>query len=686
MKPILDEAEVRKAISQIKPDGGVFEIRIVPTVGKNPWTGYFRSADEFLKAFHRDYHERNAVNVYISLNHLKEEIYSRSQSGKLMQYAKNSTSGSDVIGYDWFLIDLDPVRPADTSSSDEQLLTAKAIANNVHRFLKMQGFSDPLCAFSGNGYHLLYRIQLANATTKDKNGQEKNEAKELLKRCLQTLDAFFSTDKVKVDMSNFDPNRVCKLYGTLAQKGSDTSERPHRYSKLISCPVIVPTSKAYLQKLADMYPEKEEKPQSYNGYNPGSFDIGMWLDRYHVRYKKAAYAGGAKFILEQCPFDESHKGHDACIFQGANGSIGFHCFHNSCSGKTWRDVRMLFEPNAYERKQMEYEKRIYATGRNQKAEPPKPKEGVPMFFTALDVLNRPQEEEKYIRTGVAKLDKALRGLRLGGCSVLTGLRASGKSTILGQIGLQCIDSGNTCIYFSGELSDQNFMKWIWLQAAGKNHLRVSSNFDKLYMVPDDIKRKISEWMGEKLHLFNNEHGNNYELVMGAIKRKAVETNASLIVLDNLMAFDISGLSYEKLEAQKKFVWDLHMFAMEQKIHVMFVAHPRKAVGFLRLDDISGSADLSNAVDTALIIHRVNNDFKRAYKDMFGKEDQTLYQATNVIEITKDREGGVQDVFIPLYYEEGTKRLKNEVAENYIYGWDKISDGFIKVPPDDNLFT
>lgn len=72
--------------------------------------------------------------------------------------------------------------------------------------------------------------------------------------------------------------------------------------------------------------------------------------------------------------------------------------------------------------------------------------------------------------------------------------------------------------------------------------------------------------------------------------------------------------------------------------------------------------------------------------MFGKEDQTLYQATNVIEITKDREGGVQDVFIPLYYEEGTKRLKNEVAENYIYGWDKISDGFIKVPPDDNLFT
>ena len=32
-----------------------------------------------------------------------------------------------------------------------------------------------------------------------------------------------------------------------------------------------------------------------------------------------------------------------------NGDIGFHCFHNSCSDKTLRDVRLMFEPDAYDK-------------------------------------------------------------------------------------------------------------------------------------------------------------------------------------------------------------------------------------------------------------------------------------------------------------------------------------------------
>lgn len=54
---------------------------------------------------------------------------------------------------------------------------------------------------------------------------------------------------------------------------------------------------------------------------------------------------------------------------------------------------------------------------------------------------------------------------------------------------------------------------------------------------------------------------------------------------------------------------------------------------------------------------------------------TQYMGTNVVEIAKDRDGGIQDCFVPLYYEMETKRLKNHKAENRIYGWDK-SDGFV----------
>ncbi len=110
---------------------------------------------------------------------------------------------------------------------------------------------------------------------------------------------------------------------------------------------------------------------------------------------------------------------------------------------------------------------------------------------------------------------------------------------------------------------------------------------------------------------------------------------------------------------------------------MFVAHPRKALGFLRLDDISGTGDLGNAVDNAFIVHRVNNDFIRLSKLMFDwKSDNALYNATNVIEIAKDRDGGMQDYFIPLFYEKESKRLKNDKAENKIYGWNKKDDGFM----------
>ena len=71
--------------------------------------------------------------------------------------------------------------------------------------------------------------------------------------------------------------------------------------------------------------------------------------------------------------------------------------------------------------------------------------------------------------------------------------------------------------------------------------------------------------------------------------------------------------------------------------------------------------------------------------MFGwKDDNELYRATNVIEIAKDRDGGIQDHFTPLFYEKESKRLKNYVAENKLYGWNKHDDGFVPVAEDMEL--
>ena len=57
------------------------------------------------------------------------------------------------------------------------------------------------------------------------------------------------------------------------------------------------------------------------------------------------------------------------------------------------------------------------------------------------------------------------------------------------------------------------------------------------------------------------------------------------------------------------------------------------MGFLRKDDISGTADLTNAVDNVFIVHRVNNDFKGDYlvRCSGGMKGMNCTDYSNVVE-------------------------------------------------------
>ena len=143
-----------------------------------------------------------------------------------------------------------------------------------------------------------------------------------------------------------------------------------------------------------------------------------------------------------------------------------------------------------------------------------------------------------------------------------------------------------------------------------------------------------------------------------------------------MALDVGEKNRRnEYEAQTKFMWDLKRMAEVTNAHVLLVAHPRKAMGFLRLEDISGTANIGNIADNVFIIHRVNADFETKGKEILKatgydyliKGDRAT-RCTNVIEIAKDRERGTCDVFVPLYYEAKSKRLLNYRAEVWQYGW------------------
>ena len=664
-----DENEIRRAISLMKPDNELFEIRILE--GRQNYSGYFRDVEVFLKALRTM--RISECNVYITLNNVKEGCYSRDQRDCFIKNASPNTSDTDIFCYDWLMIDIDPVRPSGTSSSDVEICLAQAKANEVYTYMKKSGFEEPIAAMSGNGVHLLYYIGL----------ESNSENKELVKKCLAVLDMFFSDDKIKVDTANFNPARICKLYGTMAEKGSNTKERPHRMSRIIKAPgKPIQNKKAMLQKLAGNIPEPE-KPQHYNNYSPMQFDIEDWMNAHGLSYRKTGYGTGTKYILSECPFDSNHTGKDACIFRMSNGAIGFHCFHNSCSDKTWRDVRLMFEPDAYD-KQFVQERR-YPNYKNpnyqvQTVEKIKEVDGQPVFYTTEQIRMLVTPPEEFIKTGITVLDQKLRGLKKGFVTCISGLRAAGKSSIISQLSVEAAEQGYRVALFSGELTAKNLLKWLLLQAAGKNYVAATS-FENYYIVRQPYDEVISKWLDNKVYVYNNYYGNEFEAIMKKLQECVTEHKVDLIILDNMMTLNISALDVDKYRQQSIFVEFLESFAKNNNVHIVFVAHPRKSIGFLRLDDVSGSNDIVNRGDNALILHRVNEDFRRLSKQMFRwKDENPLYSSTNVIEICKDRDGGVQDEFIPLYFEASTKRLRNNTAEYKEYGWKESTGGFF--PPTD----
>lgn len=657
----INEIELRKALALLNPDGKLFEIRLMRKQPKQTISGYFKDIDTAVEGLKKL--DLRGFNCYITLNEIKDECYSRLQRDKF-RIPESTTSDTDITHYDWLFIDLDPVRVSEVSSSNEELEQAHALAKKVYGYLKQRGFEDPLVAMSGNGFHLLYRIQLTNTP----------ESKSIIERCLKALALMFNTDGVKIDTVNSNPARICKLYGTLAQKGSGTEERPHRMAHIVRIPEqLLFTKKVYLEEIADQLP-KPEKPQHYNNFSPAQFDIRDWMSKHGISYKEKAAGDYTKFILDECPFDSSHKAPDSMITIGGSGAIGFRCLHNSCHEKTWKDVRIKYEPDAYDH--TADDERIQAGwnqhklfNRQKNINYNDPIDDSKVFQTAMQIFDSPEETEDYIRTGIDGIDNRMRGFKKGYVTLLSGLRGGAKSTLLTTFALNAVQDGNNVIAYSGELTAKNFMRWMNLQAAGKNYTK-PSQWDDYYYVESDIQKKIAEWLGNHFLLYNNDYGRDYKWIRERIEREIESQKTDLLILDNLMALNIKGLDPEKYAAQTQFITDLQMLAKKTMVHIIFVAHPRKSQGFLRLDDVSGTADLANLTDNAFIVHRNNNDFQRLTKEMFKwKEDNPAYSGTNVIEITKDRDLGTQDVFIPLWYEKETKRLKNAPAEMIYYGWD-----------------
>ena len=281
---------------------------------------------------------------------------------------------------------------------------------------------------------------------------------------------------------------------------------------------------------------------------------------------------------------------------------------------------------------------------------------------------------EHIKTGIYDVDKAIGGMYLGQVILITGKRGEGKSTLASQIFANAIDQGYSVFAYSGELPDYHFKNWIDLQIAGSQNIEMSKNeygeYD--YWLSDKTVERINEWYAEKAYIFDNNvildelavdgrknaAGEDITL-LGAMQQAVCRYGINLVLIDNLMtAIDVEPAS-DLYRAQSEFVKKVKSLAIKLNIAVIIIAHPRKESNKDELDNdsVSGSSDITNAVDVVMTYSSNTDADKETYQSLIGITKNRL---TGRKLLKKDR--------VKVKYSEKSKRIvcDNDDA-NKVYG-------------------
>jgi len=345
--------------------GQVTELRVLDVDGREKKTaaGWFddwdKLADHALK-----YEKRSPYGIYVVANPLHTGCLAR-LGNSTKDWVKTTSSDRDIIRRNWLLIDLDTDRPSNVSSTDAELQVAIDRAKVIIAWLEDElAFSPGIRAHSGNGIHLMYRVDLPNDDASEK----------LVHECIAAIGAKHGGNGILIDQTVFNAARIWKLYGTIARKGESTADRPHRRSCLWKTKGDFPTFGAIgvvpvetLKQLAafgrsgpSAAPRRKTASPRRNGGasesrtvgkrrspQPGEFyvDLDGFIAEHGIQVtrEESFDSTGKRYILATCLFDTSHTGTSACLGRSKTGRVFYKCQHDSCSAKGWQEVKALFK-------------------------------------------------------------------------------------------------------------------------------------------------------------------------------------------------------------------------------------------------------------------------------------------------------------------------------------------------------
>jgi hypothetical protein len=317
----------------IRAPGEVAEVRIFSD-RNGTVSGYFNNWKALGEAV-SFYDGKNSI--FVTINPVDPALKARADN-RLKPYAKSTTSDKDIVKRTTLLVDIDPVRASGISTTNDEHRRSIELAEEIEKDLKNTGWPDPIVASSGNGCHLLYKIDLPN----DK------ESRNLVQKILKALDFQYSSGDAKVDISNYNSARISKLIGTVTTKGDDTKDRPHRRSKIMSKPAD--WKKVEVEQMKELAQKLPQKNNPQNGSHPGNvsnaatagnFVLKNFIDEHNLQVaRKSRWNDNAtRYILEECPWRDHSDRRSAYIIEFDSGALAAGCHHDSCSHENWFSLR-----------------------------------------------------------------------------------------------------------------------------------------------------------------------------------------------------------------------------------------------------------------------------------------------------------------------------------------------------------
>jgi hypothetical protein len=239
-------ADTRRQLRWLNPQNEPVEVRLIRRGGgaSSRVFGNSEDAASYCRSVSGPAH-----NVYVTLNPVAPERVGTQEASRDEHITRRAN----------LLLDFDSRRPdKHTNATDAEKSAAAAVAERVRQFLDARGFPAPLIIDSGNGWHLVYAVDLPAADDR-------------VPRLLRALSREFSNDAADVDVRVGNPSRITKVAGGHTGKGvagTAATDRPDRYSRVCVRPdrVVAPVERidavlAELESKPEPEPQREPEPK-----------------------------------------------------------------------------------------------------------------------------------------------------------------------------------------------------------------------------------------------------------------------------------------------------------------------------------------------------------------------------------------------------------------------------------------